>query len=115
MPVVQYRIKEVSAVHWIPSDFLNPRTLTFLEDHPVKEFITLLHANVFPHNVVNIVVRIQNFNLDVKKSGFAFDPYKISRFLVKQFSVDIDLHLRAPIRLNSNSADVRMSTIGDDY
>lgn len=93
MPVVQHRVEEVSAVNRIPSDLLNPRALAFFEDHSIKELVTFFHTDVFSHDVVNVVVRVEHFNFDMKQSGFAFDPYEISGLFVKQFSVDINLHL----------------------
>ena len=93
MPVVQDGVQEILTVDWIPSDLFNPRPLPLLENHPVKELIAFFYADVFFHDVVDVVVRIKNFYFDVEQTWFAFDPHKVSGLFVKKFSVDVNLHV----------------------
>lgn len=66
MPVVQYRVQEIFAVNGIPSDLLNPRPLTLLKNHSVKELITFFYADVLFYDVVDVIVRVKNFYFNVK-------------------------------------------------
>jgi len=66
MPVVQYRVQEIFAVNGIPSDLLDPRLLSLLEDHSVKELITLFYSDILFHDVIDVIVGIKNFYFDVE-------------------------------------------------
>lgn len=93
MPVVQHRIQEVLCIYRIPPDLLNAWRLPFGKDDTVVEFVALLNADVFLDDVVDVVVRIENLDFDVEKTGLAFDPYKIARLLIVQLAIDVDLHV----------------------
>ncbi len=86
-------MQKIPAVHGITSDLLNPGAFAFFKDHPIEEFVTLLYANVFSDYVVNMIIRIKHFHLNVKQSRFAFDSYKIPRLFVEQFTINVNLHV----------------------
>lgn len=93
MPVVEHRIKEIFAVHRIPSDLLDPWPFSLFEDHPVKELVTFLYADILSDDIIDIVVRIQDLHLNMEQARLAFDANKVAGLLVKQSSIYIDLHV----------------------
>lgn len=103
MPVIKYGVQEILAVNRIPPDFLYPGALPFGEDHFVEKLITLLYTDVLLDHVVYIVIRIQDFHLDMKKAGLAFDPHKIAGMFVVEFAVDVNRHVGTFIREDSDS------------
>lgn len=91
MAVIQNRIQKIFTVNGVPSDLLDPWPFPLLEDHAIKELIAFLHADIFSHHIINIVVRVQDLYLDMEQPGLAFDPDKIPGHFVKQFAIDINL------------------------
>lgn len=114
MPVVQNRIKEISAVDRIPADLLDPWALAFFEDHPVKEFITLFNADVFAHNVVNIVIGVQHFHFHMKETWLTLYPDEVARVLIEQLAIYINLHVGTLVRLDGNTRNVCIRVEAND-
>ena len=114
MPVVKDRVQKISTVNRIPSHFLNDWPHSFFEDHLVVEFIALFNPDIFPHYIINIVIGIEDFNLYVKQAGLTLDSYKVARNLVKQFAIDVNLHVRAFVCLDGNTGNVCVRAPGSD-
>ena len=93
MSVVQHRIQKVFAINGVSSYLLDHGPFSFCENHSIKKLIALLNADIFSNNVIDIVVGIQDFNLNVKQTRFAFNPHEISRFFIKELAVDVHLHV----------------------
>ncbi len=114
MPVVQNRIQEISAVDRIPADLLYPGALSFFEDHPVKEFITLFNADVFAHYIVNIVIGIQHFHLDMKETRLTLYPDEVARVLIEQLAIYINLHVGTLVGLDGDTRNVCIRVEAND-
>ena len=93
MPVVKDRVQKISTVNRIPSHFLNDWPHSFFEDHLVVEFIALFNPDIFPHYIINIVIGVEHLDLNMEEPGLAFDSHKISRLFVKQFAINVNLHV----------------------
>lgn len=114
MLIVEHRIQKIFTVYRVTPDLLYDRRSAFCENHSVKELITLLHANILFYNIINIVIWVQNFHLDMKQAWPAFDPNKTPGHFIIQLAIDIDLHVCAPLRLNSNAGYVCVSIKRND-
>ena len=115
MLVVQDGIQEILAVYRIPSDLLDPWSFSLFKHHSVKELVTLLNTDVFPHDIIYIVIRIEHFNFQVEQAGFAFYPHKIARFFIEQLAIHINLHVSTFVSLNRYSRNVCIGAVGNDY
>jgi hypothetical protein len=93
MAVVEHRIQKIFTVDRIPSNLLNPWALAFFEDHPIEKLIALLHADILSYHIINIIIWIQDFHLNMEQARLALDPYKVPRLFVEQFAIDINLHV----------------------
>lgn len=93
MAVVKNRIQEIFTVNRVPPDLLDLWTLPFFKDHAIKEFIAFLHTDIFSYHIIDVVIWVQDLHLNVEQAGLAFDPDEIPGLLVKQFAIDINLHV----------------------
>lgn len=93
MPVVEHRIQKIFAVHRVPSDLLDSGPFPLFKNHPVKELVTFLYADILSDDIIDIVVRIQDLHLNMEQPRLAFDANKVAGLLVKQPSIYIDLHV----------------------
>ena len=93
MPVVKHRVQKIFTINRVPSDLLDNRALSFLKNHPVEKFVTLFDADILPYHIINIVIWVQDFNLNMEQTRFAFNAHEITRFLVEQLAIYINLHI----------------------
>ncbi len=114
MPVIEHRVQKVFAVYRVSSDLLYSWRLVFREDDAIEKLISFLHTDIALDDIINIIVRVEDFDLDVEEPGFTLDPYKVSWLLVEEFSIDVHLHVGTLLGLNGNPGNIGLSIPGND-